>query len=190
MGLLTDLTATLIVVPPVVGGAALSSYQVGVGAAIPDGVVGFTIDGLDISFIPGAGAAVGSIGQELANLVNAAGANHTATDNGSGLVMLTDKRLSDLGNAVVILDVTTDTGVAPGTVVDPSGGATAKAGGEFIEVDDGLNPIVRFTRMTLVSNSSLVRRALLDNGWAHNLEKGTTQQMLSHAIATRILEQL
>jgi hypothetical protein len=59
-----------------------------------------------------------------------------------------------------------------------------------VTVTGDVNPPILFKMASLLSNSSYVRRALNDNGYTHDLENGSTQQMLSHAIAVRILEQL
>jgi len=65
----------------------------------------------------------------------------------------------------------------------------AVTGSTIIEVTTPAG-VVKFTQLTIESNSSLVRRELARAGWSHDLEIGTTKQMLSHAICTRILEQL
>jgi len=187
--LLVDLIATPIITPPVVGSLALGSYAVGAGDAAADGAVGFTIGGLDISFIPGIGATASGIGDELADILNGtAEALHTSSRDGSGTLVLTAKAVGLGGNAV-ILDVTTDTGIAAGTPADCTGGVNAAPEDEIIEVTDGVT-VVNIRRGILTTNSSLVRRLLAKAGIYHDLENGNTSQMLSHAIALRILEQL
>jgi len=188
--LLTDLIATKITIPAVVAAQSIGSYQVGAGSAAADGVVGFTIDDADIFFIPGSGATAIAIGAELADIANATGSLlWTAVDDGAGLVSLKYDIAGQNGNSSTITEATTDTGVAAGTIIQPAGGVNAEESSAYAEVTDSVNT-AKVTIQSLTSNSSMVRRILAKAGMSHDLESGSTSNLISHAICLRILEQL
>jgi hypothetical protein len=47
-----------------------------------------------------------------------------------------------------------------------------------------------FTRLHIRSNSSFVRRTMAEGGAVYDLEKGQTNERISHGIALRIEEQI
>jgi len=191
---LIDLVATLVAVPPTAAVAAAHTYQVGAGSANADGVVGFalTIDGEShpIFFIPGSTAAAAAIGAELKDIANALDLPYVATDNGTGLVTLTSTEVSTAGNDDILDDVTTDTGIAAGTIAQPVLGVNGVPASNYVSVDDSTNPVIKFTVSSLTSNPSMVARLLRKNGYEHDLDTQKTSGMMSHAFVIRILEQL
>jgi hypothetical protein len=86
-----------------------------------DGTVSFTLDGVSYSVSPAAAATPTAVGDLLAALVNA-GITHTAV-NVAGLVTITDITGGVLGDAVVLADTSTDTGMSGAVLTQPTGGA-------------------------------------------------------------------
>lgn len=100
---------------------AIGAFDIsGASNATGDGTVSFTLDGISYSVSPEAAATPTAIGDLLATLVNA-GVTHTAA-NVAGLVTITDITGGVIGNAVTLVDTSTDTGTTGAVLTQPTGG--------------------------------------------------------------------
>lgn len=108
---------------------AESSFDISASAnATGDGKVGISIDGVEFSVVVTASQTPTIVGGLIADLINASG-THSAV-NTAGDVVLTDVTGGVLGNAVVLADVSTDTGMTGAVLTQPASGANLVASEE------------------------------------------------------------
>lgn len=192
---LTDITAVLNTTAATTGTAAAGSFQVAAGPAAGDGIVGFSI--LDAGVLtsiwitPSASDSASVMATALEALASAEAAwEQLKFSVTTDTIDISTVAVDASGNDIVVTDISTDTSTTGSVIVQPTGGVNPGGFSESVTISvTGLDDL-KVTKGILTQQPSILRRLMLQNGMIHDLETGSTSNMISHALAVRILEQL